>query len=154
MTGASGIRTVTVMTTTANETLDPTAVEEFAGRIFGLLTDGMLTYMIDLGHRTGLFDATAEGPGTSDEIADRDGLLVDAYLPLVPGLSDRLRAGARVADVACGSGHALVVLGRAFPASTFVGYDLDEDAIARARAEAAAEGLGNVSFEVCDVARL
>jgi trans-aconitate methyltransferase len=47
-----------------------------------------------------------------------------------------------------------VVLARAFPASTFVGYDLDEEAIARARAEAAAEGLCNVSFEVRDVARL
>ena len=41
--------------------------------------------------------------------------------------------GARVADVACGTGHALVLLARAFPASTFVGYDLDEEAIERAR---------------------
>src|SRR5207237_6866939 len=48
--------------------------EEFAGRLFGLLTDGLLVYMIDLGHRTGLFDAVAEGGGTSDEIADRAGL--------------------------------------------------------------------------------
>jgi SAM-dependent methyltransferase len=77
-----------------------------------------------------------------------------AYIHLSCLTPPRLRAGARVADVACGSGHALVVLGRAFPASTFVGYDLDEEAIARARAEAAAEGLGNVSFEVRDIARL
>src|SRR3989442_11868325 len=62
------------MTTTSNETLDPAAIEEFAGRIFGLLTGSMITYMIDLGHRVGLFDAVAEGPGTSDEIADRSGL--------------------------------------------------------------------------------
>src|SRR6059058_2615358 len=74
MIGRGGIRTVTVMTTTTNETLDPAAVEEFAGRIFGLLTGSMTTYMIDLGHRVGLFDAVAEGPGTSDEIADRAGL--------------------------------------------------------------------------------
>src|SRR5438445_3967683 len=74
MTGGGGIGTVTVMTTTTDETLDPAAVEEFAGRIFGLLTGSMITYMIDLGHRTGLFDAVAEGPGTSDEIADRAGL--------------------------------------------------------------------------------
>ncbi|MDP1804566.1 MAG: methyltransferase domain-containing protein, partial [Acidimicrobiales bacterium] len=38
------------------------------------------------------------------------------------------------------------------PASTFVGYDLAEDSIARAQAEAA--GLPNVRFEVCDVATL
>ena len=77
-----------------------------------------------------------------------DGFLVDAYLPLVPGLRDRLEAGIRVADVACGTGHALVVLARAFPASTFVGYDLDDGAIGRARAEAAGAQLTNVTFEV------
>ena len=67
---------------------------------------------------TGVMDALGRGV--------YDGLLLDAYLPLAPGLVDRLRAGARAADVACGTGHALVLLGRAFPASTFVGYDLDE----------------------------
>ena len=83
-----------------------------------------------------------------------DTMLLDAYLPLVPGLAERLSAGTRVADVACGTGHALVVLARAFPASTFVGYDLDEHAIARARAEATGAGLTNVTFELADVARL
>ncbi len=83
-----------------------------------------------------------------------DGLLVDVYLPLVPGLVERLEAGARVADVACGTGHALVVLAKRFPASTFVGYDLDDGAIARARAEAAGAQLANVRFEVRDATRL
>ena len=83
-----------------------------------------------------------------------DGFLVDAYVPLVPGLRDRLEKGIRVADVACGTGHALVVLARAFPASTFVGYDLDDGAIGRARAEAAGALLTNVTFEVADAARL
>jgi SAM-dependent methyltransferase len=46
------------------------------------------------------------------------------------------------------------VLARAFPASTFVGYDLDEGAIARARAEAQGARLANVRFEVRDAARL
>jgi trans-aconitate methyltransferase len=53
-----------------------------------------------------------------------------------------------VADVACGSGHALVVLARAFPNSTFGGYDLDEKTLG------SAVGLANVAFEVCAVARL
>src|SRR5262249_54874049 len=83
-----------------------------------------------------------------------DARLVTDYLPLAPGLSDLLAAGARVADGACGTGHALIVLARAFPAATFTGYDLDEHAIARARAEAAGAGLTNVSFEVADAARL
>jgi ubiquinone/menaquinone biosynthesis C-methylase UbiE len=73
---------------------------------------------------------------------------------MAPGLVDRLRGGARVADVACGTGHALVLLAQAFPASTFTGYDLDEGALERGRAEATAAGLTNVTFAMCDVATL
>jgi len=47
--------------------------------------------------------------------------------------------------------HAIVLLAGAFPASSFVGYDLAADAIARARSEAA--GLANARFEVRDAAR-
>src|SRR5262249_1679831 len=83
-----------------------------------------------------------------------DTMPVNAYLPRAPGLSGVLTAGARVADVPWGPGRALIVLARAFPAATFTGYDLDEPAIARARAEAAGAGLANVSFEVADAARL
>jgi SAM-dependent methyltransferase len=90
----------------------------------------------------------ALGRGVFDE------LLVEEYLPLVPGLGERLAAGARVADVGCGTGHAIVLLAGAYPASTFVGYDLAADAIARARSEAAAAGLANARFEVRDAVSL
>ncbi|MGY1643483.1 class I SAM-dependent methyltransferase [Geodermatophilus sp. SYSU D00703] len=83
-----------------------------------------------------------------------DGQLLEGILPLTGELPDRLRAGARVADVGCGTGHAVNLMARAFPRSSFTGYDLAEDAIARARAEAAAMGLANASFEVLDVLRL
>jgi SAM-dependent methyltransferase len=230
--------------------IDEQTVAAFAGHLMELYTGGLLAYMIDLGHRTGLLDAAAGGAGTSEVLAARaglheryvrewlgamvtggiveydaatatyrlpaehavclagdgplnlapfsqlnthlahhvgdvaaafrdgggvpysayrpeftdvmdalgrgayDGLLVDAIVPLAPGLTERLAAGARAADVACGTGHALVVLGRAFPASTFVGYDLDEGSIDRARQEAAEAGLTNVSYEVRDVVTL
>jgi SAM-dependent methyltransferase len=49
-------------------------VEAFAERLFGLCTDGILTLMIDLGHRTGLFEALARGPATSPELAERANL--------------------------------------------------------------------------------
>jgi hypothetical protein len=62
------------MTTSATAPLDAAAVEAFAGQLMGLYTGGLLTYMIDLGHRTGLFAAAARGSGTSDEIADRSHL--------------------------------------------------------------------------------
>lgn len=53
--------------------LDTQKIEEFAGRMFGMYIGAGLTYMVDIGHRTGLFDALAEG-GTSQVIADRAGL--------------------------------------------------------------------------------
>ena len=42
-------------------------------------------------------------------------------------------------------------MAQAFPASTFVGYDIGQDAIESARAEAQENGLNNASFEVQDV---
>ena len=89
-------------------------------------------------------DFTGVMDGLSRDGYDR--LLIDAWLPMLPGLEERLQEGARVADVACGSGHALVVLARTFPNSTLVGYDLDDEALGRGRAEAAAAGLRNVAF--------
>jgi SAM-dependent methyltransferase len=230
--------------------VDEAAIEEFAMRILELCTGGLTTYMIEIGRRTGLFDAAMQGPATSEGLAARAGLderyvrewlgamatsgifdhdatsatftlppahavcltgsgvenlapvayfttvlgahvpavstafregggvpfdaylpelhdvmdalwkpiydhlLVDAILPLAPGLVDRLRAGAHVADVACGSGNGLSVLAAEFPTSTFVGYDLDRSAIERGRAEAARQGLTNLTFVTCDAAEL
>ena len=59
-----------------------------------------------------------------------------------------------MADVGCGEGHAVNLLARAFPRSSFVGYDFGEEAVAAARDEAAAWGLPNARFEVLDVALL
>jgi SAM-dependent methyltransferase len=83
-----------------------------------------------------------------------DATLVDTTMALVPGLIDRLKTGIDVADVGCGAGHAICVLGAAFPNSRFVGYDFSEEGIAMGRAEASEKGLTNVSFEVKDVATL
>lgn len=240
---ASSLLTVSGMTAT-DTAFDPAKVEAFAGQLMPILSGAMVSHMIDLGDRTGLFAAVAGG-GTTQDIADRAGLheryvrewlgcmaaggivdydaaddtyslcpehavllvgpgsmtpiaranttlaphvssvarvfregggvpysdyapefteamdglgrgafdqfLVQAYLPMAPGLTERLTAGARAADFACGTGHALVVMARAFPNSTFTGYDSDPFAIERARAEAAELGLQNVSFELTDI---
>lgn len=90
----------------------------------------------------------------ADAAAVHDAGLLDVVVPTVPGLHEQLSAGAALADVGCGSGHAVNLLARAYPASTFVGYDLGDEAIAAARAEAAAWGLTNASFELRDVAEL
>lgn len=227
---------------------DRKKVRAFARHLFGIYTHGALAYMIDLGHRLGLFTAAAQGPATSPELAARAGLderyvrewlgalvtaeimtydpgtatytlppehaaaltgpgsknmgpmaamvtllgrnlsgveqafrsgggvpyeafaphftgvmdelnrrpldelLIDAWLPLVPELGERLTAGVRVADVGCGTGHAVALLAAAFPDSEFVGYDLSPEAVERARAETA--DLPNVTFEVADVSDL
>lgn len=252
MTVPATIRTVDAMTTTAPEpTVDEDAVEAFAGRLVDLCTGALLTDLIDIGRRTGIFEAAAAcGPSTSAELAARSGvgerylrewlgamvcggifeyepagarywlpaeharclvgdgvdnltplaylasvlgrhvtdvadafrhgggvpyeayvpelhdvmdalfgpvydhLLVDAIVPLAPGLDARMREGARVADVACGTGRAIVNLAHAYPASTFVGFDLDASGLERGRRRSVELGLSNVSFVTCDAAAL
>lgn len=80
--------------------------------------------------------------------------LTQTTLPLVPGLVERLEGGIAVADIGCGQGVAVNLMARAFPNSRFVGYDLSEEGIAAARAEAERAGLANARFEVRDVTAL
>ncbi|MEN8653065.1 class I SAM-dependent methyltransferase [Streptomyces sp. 21So2-11] len=80
--------------------------------------------------------------------------LVDGIVPLVPGLTERLRSGIDVLDIGTGQGHAVNVLAKTFPASRFRGLDMSEDGITAARAEAAALGLANADFQVGNCAEL
>ncbi|MGQ0333505.1 class I SAM-dependent methyltransferase [Halomonas elongata] len=77
--------------------------------------------------------------------------LFDGILPLAPGLIERLESGIRVLDCACGRGRALLAMAERFPASHFTGYDLSEEAIDWARAQAERAGLTNLNFEVRDL---
>lgn len=72
--------------------------------------------------------------------------LVPAVIGAVPGLRERLEAGAEVADVGCGGGFALRTLARAFPASRLHGYELSTHALERAEAARAEAGLANLRF--------
>jgi 2-polyprenyl-3-methyl-5-hydroxy-6-metoxy-1,4-benzoquinol methylase len=80
--------------------------------------------------------------------------LIDHILPLVPHLKDELERGIEVLDIGCGSGRALSLLAAEFPDSTFVGYDLCEDAVAAANAEVNRRRLKNIRFEARDVSKL
>lgn len=82
-----------------------------------------------------------------------DASLIDTILPL-SGCIDRLRTGIDVADIACGSGHAVNLMAQAFPASNFTGYDFFEEGLIAGRAEASRLGLDNVRFETRDAAAL
>ncbi|GAA1089516.1 class I SAM-dependent methyltransferase [Kitasatospora arboriphila] len=76
--------------------------------------------------------------------------LVDTIVPLVPGLTERLRAGIDALDVGTGQGHAPVVLAAAFPESRFHGLDQSEEGIAVGRSQAERRGLANVTLAVGD----
>lgn len=82
------------------------------------------------------------------------GALENVILPLVPGLTEALRAGIDVLDLGCGQGRAMIQLAHAFPNSRFTGYDLTDEAIATARSNAAKLGRTNLHFEVLDAAML
>ena len=80
-------------------------------------------------------------------------MLVQQWLPLVPDTTARLRAGARVAGVGCGTGQALIALARAFPAITGTGYDTHPPVIEQARQAAAHAGVADrISYQVLDAA--
>jgi len=73
-------------------------------------------------------------------------LLVPVVLPKLPGVVPALEAGAQVADVGCGAGVALLAMAKAFPKSTFHGYDVSEHALARAEENKREAGITNASF--------
>lgn len=79
--------------------------------------------------------------------------LIDQVVPLLGG-RERFDQGVDLADVGCGSGLAVALLGEAFPNSRFVGYDFSEQSVAAARQRVSESGLENVSFEVRDAAEL
>jgi 2-polyprenyl-3-methyl-5-hydroxy-6-metoxy-1,4-benzoquinol methylase len=75
--------------------------------------------------------------------------LVEAWLPSLEGIVDRLHAGARVADIGCGHGASTILMAKAFPASTFRGSDYHEGSIEAARRAAERAGVADrVTFEV------
>ncbi len=81
--------------------------------------------------------------------------LIPGVLPLLgDDIIERLDAGLDVADVGCGSGRALNLLAERFPQSRFTGIDIAAEGIERARADAAAAGSENATFEVADAAAL
>jgi SAM-dependent methyltransferase len=75
--------------------------------------------------------------------------LVSEWLPALDGVVERLRRGARVADIGCGHGASTILMAQAFPKSTFIGFDYHDESVATARRRAAEEGVANnTAFEV------
>lgn len=81
-------------------------------------------------------------------------LLTKRWLPAMPDVVARLEAGARVADVGCGSGTAALAMALAYPMSTVIGFDVDPRAVARAGDRAARSELSNLFIELMPAAEL
>jgi SAM-dependent methyltransferase len=95
-------------------------------------------------HEPGLFRGTARffRPGYAAN-------LVDHWLPALEGVTDRLEAGARVADIGCGYGHSTVLMAQAYPSSCFMGYDSHPESVEVARKTASDAGVSDrVTFEI------
>ncbi len=75
--------------------------------------------------------------------------LIQSWLPALDGVVAKLERGATVADVGCGHGWSTVLMAKAFPKSTFVGYDFHPASIAAAEAHARSHDVAaNTRFEV------
>jgi 2-polyprenyl-3-methyl-5-hydroxy-6-metoxy-1,4-benzoquinol methylase len=140
--------------------LDQAKSEAFAEHMLGVLNSGALSLMLSIGHKTGLFDTLSHlALSTSEHIAAAAGLqerYVREWLAaMVTGrLIEYDAANLEVADIGCGSGHAINLMAQAFPHSRFVGYDISQEGIGAAQAEAKRLGVTTTRFEVQDVSQL
>ncbi|HEY4331799.1 MAG TPA: class I SAM-dependent methyltransferase, partial [Ilumatobacteraceae bacterium] len=72
--------------------------------------------------------------------------LLPTVLPALDGVTERLVAGATVADIGCGAGGAVLLMAGAYPRSSFTGYDISRFALDRAAVRLAAAGATNATF--------
>lgn len=76
------------------------------------------------------------------------GNLVNSWIPALDGVEAKLKAGATVADVGCGFGSSTIIMAKAYPHSTFIGFDYHTPSIVAARTRAKQAGAKNASFKV------
>lgn len=95
-------------------------------------------------HDTGLFRGT--------EMFFRPGYaanLINSWIPSLDGVEEKLKAGAKVADIGCGLGSSTILMAQAYPNSTFMGFDYHDKSIEMARERAAEGGVSDrVQFGV------
>ncbi len=74
--------------------------------------------------------------------------LLENWIPALDGVKEKLEAGAKVADIACGHGSSTILMAKAFPNSTFHGFDFHAPSVEHARQKAADAGVTNAEFHV------
>ncbi|MBI5853722.1 MAG: methyltransferase domain-containing protein [Nitrospirae bacterium] len=76
------------------------------------------------------------------------GNLVQNWIPALDGVDTKLKAGAKVADVGCGFGASTIIMAKAYPNSSFMGFDYHKPSIMTARKRAKDAGVKNIKFDV------
>jgi 2-polyprenyl-3-methyl-5-hydroxy-6-metoxy-1,4-benzoquinol methylase len=75
--------------------------------------------------------------------------LIHSWIPSLQGVEEKLKKGARVADVGCGLGASTILMAASYPNSEFVGFDYHDKSIEAAKQRAKAAGVsGRIRFEV------
>lgn len=75
--------------------------------------------------------------------------LITEWLPALNGVEEKLKEGAKVADVGCGHGASTILMAKAYPNSFFLGFDYHDKSIETARQRAEEAGVADrVKFEV------
>ena len=75
------------------------------------------------------------------------GNLVSSWIPSLDGVEEKLKQGAKVADIGCGYGISTTLMAKAYPNSKFYGFDNHSPSIEKAKEQAKKEGVTrNVEF--------
>src|SRR6185437_12147678 len=75
--------------------------------------------------------------------------LTSQWIPALEGVEEKLKRGAKVADIGCGLGASTILMAKSFPKSEFFGFDYHAASIDLARQEAKREGVDDrLHFEV------
>ena len=67
--------------------------------------------------------------------------LVPSWIPSLDGVQEKLKQGAKIADIGCGYGVSTVIMAKEYPKSKFYGFDNHKDSIEAARKLAQKEGV-------------
>jgi len=76
------------------------------------------------------------------------GNLINAWIPALDGVTEKLTKGAKVADIGCGHAASTIIMAKAFPKSHFIGIDFHEESINKAKIRAKEAGVSNIEFKV------
>ena len=78
--------------------------------------------------------------------------MLEEWIPALEGVEEKLRKGAKVADIGCGLGTSSILMAEKFPKSIIHAYDFHAPSIEEAQKRAESQGLKNLAFFVADAA--